>query len=105
MATCIICNTTENLVYSGVDAFLLGITETTCYDCANRTKPSTTLEQALKVISDTADFYHSMHVASGDEKSYWSGAYMTALDLTERIQGLPENSLLKAHDNGCDCIA
>jgi hypothetical protein len=65
----------------------------------------TKLEQAMKVISDTADFYHSMHMASADEKSYWSGAYMTALDLTERIKGLPEGSLLRAHDSTCDCIA
>lgn len=38
MATCLTCDTTENIVYSGVDALLLGIdgaqTETTCYDCA-----------------------------------------------------------------------
>lgn len=30
------CGTKENLVYSGVDAFVLGVqTETVCYPCAN----------------------------------------------------------------------
>lgn len=40
MSKCLSCNTTENLVYSGVDALLLGIdgaeTETRCYPCANK---------------------------------------------------------------------
>ena len=39
MSECKECQTTENLVYSGVDALLLGIpgaeTETICYPCAN----------------------------------------------------------------------
>ena len=38
MATCKVCETTENIVYSGIDALLLGIdgaeTETMCYPCA-----------------------------------------------------------------------
>jgi hypothetical protein len=30
------CDTTENIVMSGVDAFMLGVqTETICYTCAN----------------------------------------------------------------------
>lgn len=30
------CNTTDNIVMSGVDAFVLGVqTETICYPCAN----------------------------------------------------------------------
>lgn len=33
---CEICGTTEDIVMSGVDAFLLGIpTESLCYTCAN----------------------------------------------------------------------
>ena len=39
MSQCQQCDTTENLVYSGVDALLLGIagaeTGTLCYPCAN----------------------------------------------------------------------
>jgi hypothetical protein len=39
MSKCKFCGTTEGLVYSGVDALLLGIpgaeTRTTCYKCAN----------------------------------------------------------------------
>jgi hypothetical protein len=39
MAQCKKCNTTENIVHSGVDALLLGIpgaeTEKICYPCAN----------------------------------------------------------------------
>jgi len=65
------------------------------------TEPSTTLEQALKVISDTADYYHSMIDYSAP---YWAHNYWAALDLLERIQGLPESSLINAHDITCDCI-
>ena len=46
MSECKVCKTTENIVYSGVDALLLGIpgaeTETTCYPCANKEKEETT---------------------------------------------------------------
>jgi len=36
MNECKNCGTTENIVYSGVDAFLLGTTtENICYTCAN----------------------------------------------------------------------
>jgi hypothetical protein len=41
MAECRTCKTTENIVYSGVDALLLGIdgaeTGKDCYACANKT--------------------------------------------------------------------
>lgn len=40
MAKCEKCETTENIVYSGTDALLLGIegaeTEKICYPCANK---------------------------------------------------------------------
>jgi hypothetical protein len=40
MAECRTCKTTENIVYSGVDALFLGIpnaeTEHDCYECANK---------------------------------------------------------------------
>jgi hypothetical protein len=33
---CLTCGTTEDIVYSGVDAFCLGVeTEKICYSCAN----------------------------------------------------------------------
>jgi hypothetical protein len=37
MNKCKACNTTENIIYSGVDAFMLGqeTTENICYPCAN----------------------------------------------------------------------
>ena len=45
MSKCKFCGTTETLVYSGVDALLLGIpnaeTETICYPCANKQKEAT----------------------------------------------------------------
>ena len=45
MSECKECQTTENIVYSGVDALLLGIpnaeTETICYPCANKEKEAT----------------------------------------------------------------
>ena len=36
MSKCKVCNTTENIVYSGIDAFILGqeTTENICYPCA-----------------------------------------------------------------------
>ena len=35
--TCSICNTQDNIIYSGIDAFVLGVqVEKTCYDCANK---------------------------------------------------------------------
>jgi len=50
MATCQVCGTTENIIYSGVDALLLGIdgaeTERLCYPCANKQRPAENLEQA-----------------------------------------------------------
>jgi hypothetical protein len=40
MSKCKQCDTTDNIVYSGVAALLLGIpgaeTETTCYECAKK---------------------------------------------------------------------
>jgi hypothetical protein len=42
MAECQVCTTTEKIVYSGVDALLLGIegaeTGTICYPCANQVR-------------------------------------------------------------------
>ena len=68
------------------------------------TTPAKTLPEALKVISETADFYHSMHNSQDDIRSYWSSAYITALDLLERITGLVENSLITTHDVDCNCM-
>ncbi len=37
MSNCVDCGTTSNIVWSGVDAFLLQIaTGQFCYDCANK---------------------------------------------------------------------
>jgi hypothetical protein len=36
---CVDCSSDEDIVYSGVDAFVLGVTELTeqiCYPCANK---------------------------------------------------------------------
>lgn len=63
-------------------------------------EPATTLEQAIKTIEDTADFYHSM---ISDTSPYWWHNYWASLDLLERIQGLPEDSLMQKHDLVCDC--
>lgn len=49
MSKCKVCQTTENLVYSGVDALLLGIpgaqTRTTCYKCANANRQTNKEEE------------------------------------------------------------
>jgi hypothetical protein len=46
MSECKECQTTENIVYSGVDALLLEIpgaeTGTICYPCANKQKKEAT---------------------------------------------------------------
>jgi Iap family predicted aminopeptidase len=64
------------------------------------TEPAISLEQALEIIRDTADYYHSM---LDHDTQYWWHNYWAALDLLERIQGLPEGSLMKDHDLVCDC--
>jgi hypothetical protein len=41
MAKCNSCGTTDDIVYSGVDAFVLGVSdkvEKICYNCANKNK-------------------------------------------------------------------
>lgn len=41
MAKCLKCNNTDSVIYSGVDAFLLGVisqVEKICYECAVRTE-------------------------------------------------------------------
>jgi len=52
MSECKVCKTTENIVYSGVDALLLGIpnaeTETTCYPCANKARIPASTEIEVK---------------------------------------------------------
>lgn len=52
MSQCLSCDTTEDLVYSGVDALLLGIegaeTQTRCYPCANKER----IEQLEKEQTD-----------------------------------------------------
>jgi hypothetical protein len=40
---CHVCQSTEQIIYSGVDAFMLAIsdlTEKICYPCANKRRPS-----------------------------------------------------------------
>jgi hypothetical protein len=58
------------------------------------------LSKVLTTIEATADYYHSM---ISETSPYWYHNYWAALDLLERIQGLPENSLMLEHDKTCDC--
>jgi hypothetical protein len=67
---------------------------------AQHTTPAKDLQQAIEVIETTADYYHSM---LDHDTEYWWHNYWAALDLLERIQGLPENSLMLEHDKTCDC--
>jgi len=58
MAQCEKCDTTENIVYSGVDALLLGIdgaqTEKICYPCANKNRSVEVQEvNKLATVDDT----------------------------------------------------
>jgi len=54
----------------------------------------------LDTLETTADYYHSM---ISDTSPYWADDYRTALDLIERVRGLPEGSLLEQHNTSCDC--
>ena len=49
MSKCKVCNTTENIIYSGVDAFMLGqkTTENICYPCANEQYTNQTINEEL----------------------------------------------------------
>jgi hypothetical protein len=62
--------------------------------------PADDLEQAISIIEMTADYYHQM---ISEISPYWAHDYRAALDLLERIKGLPENSLMNAHDKSCGC--
>ena len=64
-------------------------------------EPAKYLIQSIATIELTADYYHSMITV---DSPYWYHSYWTALDLLERIQGLEEGSLLRAHfDSGPEC--
>jgi hypothetical protein len=62
----------------------------------------TDLDKALNTIEATADYYHQM---ISEQSPYWYQCYWAALDLLERIKGLPENSLMAEHDKTCGCEA
>jgi hypothetical protein len=49
MSKCKVCNATENIIYSGVDAFMLGqeTTENICYPCANEQYTNQTSNKEL----------------------------------------------------------
>jgi len=62
MSKCKVCQTTENLVYSGVDALLLGIpgaqTRTMCYPCANKARiPAPTEIEAKDFLWSELDHF------------------------------------------------
>lgn len=60
-------------------------------------------QNAIKTLTDTADFYYSMYGAEIDENdTYWFEKWRTALELIERVQGLEENSLYLAHMEKCE---
>jgi hypothetical protein len=59
-----------------------------------------TYEYAIKVLDQTADYYHSLILEADDH--YWQNAYETALDLLERVQGLEEMTLVNEHANTCE---
>jgi len=67
---------------------------------AQHTTPAKDLQQAIEVIETTADYFHQM---ISESSPYWYHDYRASLDLLERIQGLPENSLMLEHDKTCNC--
>jgi len=79
MSKCKVCKTTENIVYSGVDALLLGIpgaeTGTTCYKCANANRQTT--EKKTKVtqyIEDTEEALKAWFWSQLDlQRTIWDG--------------------------------
>lgn len=57
-------------------------------------------KEAIKTLEQTADFYHSMILEADD---VWRRTqFETALDLLERVQDLPEDSLIIAHRETCE---
>jgi hypothetical protein len=68
MSQCKQCDTTENLVYSGVDALLLGIdgaeTQTYCYPCANQNKK--TNQEQEQIMSEKITRYNFKAVMFGN---------------------------------------
>lgn len=49
MSKCRVCSTTEKIIYSGIDAFILGqeTTENICYPCANEEYTNKTTNKEL----------------------------------------------------------
>lgn len=62
--------------------------------------PAKDLADAIRIIETTAQYFHEMISYTSP---YWAHDYRAALDILERIQGLPENSLLAEHDEWCGC--
>lgn len=63
-----------------------------------------TAEEIVTALEQSADFFHSMDI--DENVLYWNTKFTHALELIERVLGLPEDSLTKtAHDEwyGADC--
>ena len=59
MPRCIVCNTTEAIVYSGVDALLLRATKMVgkiCYTCGNKQA-----EEAKAKYDEAMEWYHTLY--------------------------------------------
>ena len=51
--SCIECGTTENIIYSGTDAWILGcleLTEKICYKCANENYQNKKVEENAELV-------------------------------------------------------
>jgi hypothetical protein len=58
MSRCVICNTTEAIVYSGIDALLLRATKMVgkiCYTCGNKKA-----EEAKAEYDKQMEWYHTL---------------------------------------------
>jgi hypothetical protein len=78
MNTCKHCLTTENIIYSGVDALLLGATlGKTCYDCANAIRDKHKAEdEANAHLSEEQRICHSCHKTGKDTQGTYPSFYV-----------------------------
>lgn len=58
-----------------------------------------TIDEIVKIVETTADFYHSMDIDESEPRYYWQ--FYTALEMLERIQGLEPDSLINKHFDTC----
>lgn len=80
METCQTCSTTDNLVYSGVDAFMLGVSGKegkVCYPCATAVRDKHRAEdEANANLPEEERICHSCHKSGKDSKGHYPSFFV-----------------------------